>query len=145
MNPLPYLDLAILVHSCQPRKVTRSTRALAAAVGPEWSGRLVLVENAPRTATAAAARAAMVHGFPSADRRIVHCRRNLGFGSGVDLGVLECRRPFVGFFNPDGTVEPNAPFELVRALEADDEAVAAGPGGPPQRDWLPGTALVVRR
>ena len=154
---LPELDLVVLIHACAPQTLARSTAALAAAVGPEWSGRVVLVENLPLGATAAAARSLVARSFPAADRRVVSCRRNLGFAAGIDLGVLECGRPFVGFFNPDGTVDRCAPAELVRALDAEPGALAAGaaitpsfaiptPGGEPlEREWLPGAAIVVRR
>jgi GT2 family glycosyltransferase len=154
---LPELDLVVLVHACAPQTLARSTGALAAAVGPDWSGRVVLVENAPREATAAAARGLVARSFPAAEPRVVSCRRNLGFAAGIDLGVLECRRPFVGFFNPDGALDRRAPAELVRALAAEPGALAAGaaitrslelppPGGEPlEREWLPGAAVVVRR
>lgn len=145
MEHLTDLDLVMLVHACAPRKVAASARGLGTAMGQGWSGRLVLVENGARPATAAAAREAIAASFPAAEQTLVACRRNLGFAAGINLGVRECRRRFVGFFNPDGALQPNTPSALVRTLEADAAALAAGPGGPPERDWLPGTALVVRR
>lgn len=158
---LDRLDVVVVVHRCAPSLVDRSFAALHEALGDRWQGRLVVVENRPAPATSAAARKA-ARRFSAATVVIVRCRRNLGFGGGVNLGVSRTTAPFVGTFNPDGVARPDTVHLLVDALERDADAFMAGPRiAPPVKsappapappaapvevvDFVPGTAVVFRR
>jgi GT2 family glycosyltransferase len=127
-------------------------------MGREWTGAVVLVENASPAHTSAAARAQLAESFPLAAVTSVVSRRNRGFAGGVNLGVARTRAPYVGVFNPDGATRPDTIARLVAALDLDPGALAAGAcvlsgtatetpdaADPRVVDWLPGTATLYRR
>jgi GT2 family glycosyltransferase len=155
---LDRVDLVVLVHRDAPDLVARSLRALAVSMGPAWTGRLVLVQNASSRATAQIAEAETARVFPAARRIVVSSPRNLGFAAGVNLGVAHAAAPYVGTFNPDGVTRPETVARLARALDRDGRVFMAGarivptavPAAPPllpplPAAWLPGTAVLFRR
>ncbi len=151
------VDVVLLVHREPPELLARHHAALAAATGPGWRGRALLVENDPAARTSAAARAQLRVHQPDADRRVLHAPRNLGFARAMDLALDACRGRYVALVNSDGEPEPGMLHRLAEVLDAEPDAVWAapavdGPGeddhppGPPfPADELPGTALLVRR
>ena len=151
------VDLVLLVHREDPALLARHHAAVAAATGPDWRGRALLVENAPAPATSAAARAELAARYPAADRRVLTAPRNLGFARAMDLALDACRGRYVALVNSDGEPDPGMLRRLADVLDAEPRAVWAapavhGPGegdeppGPPfPADDLPGTALLVRR
>lgn len=58
---------------------------------------------------------------------IVKSEENLGFGGANNLGIRAGDAPHVLFLNSDAALYPNALGQLVAALEADPDAVMAGP------------------
>ncbi len=151
------VDVVLLVHCEPPEVLARHSAAVAAATGPGWRGRALLVENAPAPATSAAARRLLRSGHPDADRRVLSSPRNLGFARAMDLALDACRGRYVALLNSDGEPAPDVLRRLAEVLDAEPDAVWAapavsGPGedddppGPPfDVDDLPGTALLVRR
>ena len=75
---------------------------------------------------------------PSA--RVLEELVNRGYGSACNRGARETRRPLLLFLNSDAYVRPGSVEALVRALDADEGAAAAGPrlletdGQPPALD-----------
>ncbi|RBY86196.1 glycosyltransferase [Blastococcus sp. TF02A-26] len=151
------VDVVFLVHREPPELLTRHHAAVAAATGPAWRGRALLVENAPDPATSAAARAELRTRYPAADRRVLSSPRNLGFARAMDLAIDACRGRYVALVNSDGEPRPDMLRRLAEVLDAEPRALWAapavhGPGedddppGPPRpADELGGTALLVRR
>jgi GT2 family glycosyltransferase len=151
------VDVVLLVHREPPALLARHHAAVAAATGPGWRGRALLVENDPAPETSAAARAEVAARYPGADRRVLRAPRNLGFARAMDLALDACRGRYVALLNSDGEPEPGMLHRLAEVLDAEPRAVWAapavsGPGeddhppGPPfPADDLPGTALLVRR
>ncbi len=155
---LDRVDLVVLVHRDAPSVVARSVRALAVSMGPDWAGRIVLVQNASPPDTARTAQAEVARAFPAARPVAVSSSRNLGFAAGVNLGVAHAAAPYVGVFNPDGVTRPETVARLARALDRDGQVFMAGarvvstaiPAAPPilpaiPAAWLPGTAMLFRR
>ena len=151
------VDAVFLVWREPPEMLARHCAAVAAALGPGWDGRAVLVENGAAPASAAAARHELQRAFPDAELVVLRSARNLGFARAMDLALDACTRPLVAVLNSDGWPEPDTIDRLVAALAAHPRAVAVapavhGPGeddqppGPPYaEERLPGTALVARR
>ncbi len=151
------VDVVLLVHREPPEVLARHHAAVAAATGPGWRGRALLVENAPDPATSAAAHRYLHTRHPGAEERVLSSPRNLGFARAMDLAIDACRGRYVALLNSDGEPAPGMLHRLAEALDAEPDAVWAapavsGPGeddhppGPPcDADELPGTALLVRR
>jgi GT2 family glycosyltransferase len=154
---LDAVDLLVVVHRCSPEVLGRSFQALANALERSWGGTVVIVENAAASSTAAAARD-LLRLFPNARHTVVQSGRNLGFGSGVNVGMAKATAPYVGVFNPDGAVRPDTLSRLAAALEDEPRGFMAGPAIVPfdsvieasdqsvsAAAWLPGTAGLYRR
>ncbi len=157
LRPLDDVDVVFLVWREAPALLARHHAAVAAALGPEWAGRAVLVENAPPEATSEAARTQLRDRYPRAERVVLRSRRNLGFARAMDLAVDACRGRYVALVNSDGRPGPGMVARLAAELDARPRAVWAAPAvhgtgerehppGPPHlEDDLAGTALLVRR
>ena len=155
--PTGLVDVVFLAWREAPAVLARHHAAVAADLGPRWSGRAVLVENAAGPRTSEAARRELVERYPHAERVVLRARRNLGFARAIDLGLDACAARYVLVVNSDGRPEPGMTAHLVAALEAHPEAVWAAPGvhgdgepghppGPAHAvEELAGTALLVRR
>ena len=150
------LDVVFLAWREAPDALDRHHAAVAAALGADWSGAAVLVENAAPPETSAAARAALKRHYPSARRVVLRLGRNQGFGRAMNLGLAECTGRYAALVNSDGRPGPAMFARLVAALEDDPQAVWAAPAvhGPGEEggsgaveavDELAGTALVIRR
>ncbi|MGY1770490.1 glycosyltransferase [Blastococcus sp. SYSU D00813] len=151
------VDVVFLVHHEAPGMLARHHAAVAAATGPRWRGRALLVENAAAPGTSAAGRACLAQRYPAADRRVLSSPRNLGFARAMDLALDACRGRYVALVNSDGEPEPRMLLRLAEVLDAEPRAVWAapavhGPGedddppGPPRPvEELGGTAVLVRR
>ncbi|MEX5718643.1 glycosyltransferase [Geodermatophilus maliterrae] len=151
------VDVVLLVHREPPELLARHHAAVAAATGPGWRGRALLVENGALPRTSAAAREQLRTCYPEADRRVLTSRRNLGFARAMDLALDACRGRYAALVNSDGEPDPGMLRRLAEVLDAEPAAVWAapavhGPGedddppGPPfAADELAGTALLVRR
>jgi GT2 family glycosyltransferase len=151
------VDVVLLVHREPPGLLVRHHVAVAAATGPGWRGRALLVENAAPRETSAAAREQLRTRYPDADRRVLRSPRNLGFARAMDLALDACGGRYVLLVNSDGEPEPGMLRRLAEVLDAEPTAIWAapavhGPGedddppGPPVAvDELGGTALLVRR
>src|SRR5262249_6713177 len=151
-------DLVVVIHQDAPDVVARSLRALAASMGPDWGGRVVLVQNASPPLTAQMMQDEVGRAFPAAHRITVSSSRNLGFAAGVHLGGAHTAAPYVGVFNPDGVTRPETVARLAGVLDRDDQVFMAGarvgstsapdaprPLPPLPVAWLPGTAMLFRR
>ncbi|MCV2489615.1 glycosyltransferase [Geodermatophilus sp. YIM 151500] len=151
------VDVVFLVWREEPELLARHHEAVAAATGPGWRGRAVLVENAALPGTSTAARAELRRWYPHADRVVLRARRNLGFARAMDLALDACRGEYAVLVNSDGRPAPDMLRRLAAELDADPRAVLAapavhGPGeddvppGPPYDDAeVGGTAVLVRR
>jgi GT2 family glycosyltransferase len=151
------VDVVLLVHREPPGLLVRHHAAVAAATGPGWRGRALLVENAAPPESSAAAREQLRTRYPDADRRVLRSPRNLGFARAMDLALDACGGRYVLLVNSDGEPEPGMLRRLAEVLDAEPTAIWAapavhGPGedddppGPPVAvDELGGTALLVRR
>ncbi|MBM7807314.1 GT2 family glycosyltransferase [Geodermatophilus bullaregiensis] len=151
------VDVVFLVHREPPDLLVRHHAAVAAATGPGWRGRALLVENAALPRTSAAAREQLRARYPDADRRVLTSRRNLGFARAMDLALDACGGRYVALVNSDGEPDPCMLRRLAGVLDAEPAAVWAAPAvhGPGEDDDPPGppvavgelagTALLVRR
>jgi N-acetylglucosaminyl-diphospho-decaprenol L-rhamnosyltransferase len=66
-------------------------------------------------------------GFAAAGGRILTPGTNLGFARAINLALSEISAAFVLIVNPDLVLEPDALGLLLRAMETDEAAAAAGP------------------
>ncbi len=151
------VDVCFLAWREAPRMLARHHAAVAAALGADWQGSAVLIENASPAGTSAAAREQVERRYPAARRVLLRSSRNLGYGRAMNLAMAECAGRYVALLNSDGRPEPGMLRTLAEALDADPQAIWAapavhGPGergeppGPPfSEDALAGTALLIRR
>lgn len=82
---------------------------------------IVVVDNASKDGSAEVARLA------DPDVEVVALDRNVGFGSGANVGVARTTTPYVAILNPDLEVEPGATKTLVDVLERDPQVGIAAP------------------
>jgi len=109
---------AVIVHFRTPDETVRSAVAVAeTAPGAE----ILVVDNASGDGIAGRLAARV----PSA--RVVAEPANLGYGAACNRGARETARPLLLFLNSDAYVRGGAIDALVRALDADPRAAAAGP------------------
>ncbi len=151
------LDVCFLAFREAPAMLARHHAAVAAALGPGWSGRAVLAENGPPPATARAARELVRRSYPAAERLALRLPGNMGYARAMDLALAACRGRYVALVNSDGRPAPDMLTRLASALDAHPDAIWAapavhGPGepnqpaGPPHAEpVLHGMALLVRR
>ena len=83
--------------------------------------RIVVVDNASRDGSAAAARAA------GPDIEVIALDRNIGFGAGANAGVARTTTPYVAILNPDLEVEPGATKTLVDVLDQEADVGIVAP------------------
>jgi GT2 family glycosyltransferase len=109
---------AVIVHFRTPDETVRSAAAVAATAP---AAEILVVDNASRDGIAArlAARVAAA--------RVVDEPVNRGYGAACNRGARETARPLLLFLNSDAYVRPGAVDALVRVLDADPAAAAAGP------------------
>ena len=109
---------AVIVHFRTPEETVRAAAAVAEhAPGAE----ILVVDNDSRDGIASR----LAERVPSA--RAVEELVNRGYGAACNRGARETSRPLLLFLNSDAYLCPGALDALVRALEADQGAAAAGP------------------
>lgn len=151
-------DLVFLAWREAPAMLERHHAAVAAALPGGWRGSVVLIENAAPPATARAARELVSRHYGGAVRRVaLRLPRNYGFGRAMNLALAECPGEVALLQNSDGRPTPGMLDTLVRALDAQPQAIWVAPGihGPGEPDHpagpaypeqeLPGMALAIRR
>ncbi len=109
---------AVIVHYKTPRETLLAARSVAETC-PGCA--IVVVDNDSRD------RVAELLGAEAPRARLVIADSNAGYGAGCNLGALETVEPYLLFLNSDARVAPGAVAALVRALEEDPGAAAAGP------------------
>lgn len=114
-------DVTIIIVSFNTRKELEACLASLAAAPPSAPHRMVVVDNASSDGTAEAVR----RNWPGV--RLLASDRNLGFAAGNNLAIRQADSEFVLLLNSDTVVRAGAVDTLVRALESDPGAVAAGP------------------
>ncbi|HUF32038.1 MAG TPA: glycosyltransferase family 2 protein [Acidimicrobiales bacterium] len=82
---------------------------------------IVVVDNASADGSVEAVRRA----YPEVE--VVALERNIGFGSGVNQGVVRTTAPFVLVVNPDVVVHSGSTKALLQALEADPGLAVVAP------------------
>lgn len=120
----PSRVLTAILNWNQPAMSAECARAALAQDAP--GGHAVLViDNGPTAANAAALRAALPPGC-----RLVATGRNLGFAGGMNVGIREAVRgghEFVWLLNNDAFPDPGCLPDLVAALEADPTLACVTP------------------
>jgi len=114
-------DVTIIIVSFNTREELEACLASLAAAPPSTSHRVVVVDNASSDGTAEAVR----RNWPAV--RLIASDRNVGFAAGNNLAIREADSEFVLLLNSDTLVPAGAVDALVRALDSDPRAVAAGP------------------
>ncbi len=114
-------DVTIVIVSFNTREELESCLASIAAAPPSTPHRMVVVDNASSDGSPDAVR----QRWPGV--RLVASDRNVGFAAANNMAIREAASEFVLLLNSDTRVPPGSIDALVRALEADAGAVAAGP------------------
>jgi N-acetylglucosaminyl-diphospho-decaprenol L-rhamnosyltransferase len=114
----PRVSVVIVSYNAQQHLLAclRSLRANA-----ELPVEVVVVDNASRDGSAAAARAE----FPEV--RVVEAAGNLGFSKANNLGIHETTAPYVWILNPDTEVQPGNLACLARILDERADVGLVGP------------------
>jgi GT2 family glycosyltransferase len=115
-------DVAIIIVTFDTRAETEACLASIAAAPPSTPHRIIVVDNASSDGTADAVR----RNWPGV--RLIASDRNLGFAAANNVAIRDAAdSEFVLLLNSDTLVPAGAVDVLVRALNADPDAVAAGP------------------
>jgi hypothetical protein len=114
-------DVTIIIVSFNTRAELEACLASIAAAPPSVPHRVVVVDNASSDGTPEALR----RHWPGV--RLIASDRNLGFAAANNLAIREAGSEFVLLLNSDTLVPAGAIDTLVRTLESDAGAVAAGP------------------
>jgi GT2 family glycosyltransferase len=114
-------DVTIIIVSFNTWKELEACLASIAAWPPSIPHRVTVVDNASSDGSPEAVRRA----WPGV--RLIASDRNLGFAAANNLGIRDASTEFVLLLNSDTVVPAGAIDALVRALESDPGAVAAGP------------------
>ena len=114
-------DITVIIVSFNTRDELDACLASIAASPPSIAHRITVVDNASSDGTPAAVR----RDWPEV--RLIASDRNLGFAAANNLAIREAETEFVLLLNSDTRVPPGAIDAIVRALESDPGAVAAGP------------------
>lgn len=109
---------AVIVHYRTPRETVLAARSVADTC-PGCA--IVVVDNDSRDRVSEL----LAGEVPRA--RVVVADSNAGYGAGCNRGARETVEPYLLFLNSDARVAPGAVAALVRALEEDSGAAAAGP------------------
>jgi len=114
-------DVTVIIVSFNTSDELDACLASIAAAPPSIAHRITVVDNASSDGTPAAVR----RNWPGV--RLIASERNLGFAAANNLAIREAETEFVLLLNSDTRVPAGAIDALVRALESDPDAVAAGP------------------
>jgi N-acetylglucosaminyl-diphospho-decaprenol L-rhamnosyltransferase len=129
-------DVTVIVVTFDTRTELEACLASIATAPPSTPHRIVVVDNASSDGTADAVR----RNWPGV--RLIASDRNLGFAAANNVAIRSADSEFVLLLNSDTLVPAGAVDTLVRALESDAGAVAAGPrlvdaGGRPEISFGP--------
>ena len=114
-------DVTIIIVSFNTRAELEACLASLAAAPPSAAHRIIVVDNASSDGSPDAVRM----NWPGV--RLIASERNLGFAAANNLGIREAASEFVLLLNSDTLVPPGSIDALLRALDSDAGAVAAGP------------------
>jgi len=114
-------DVTIIIVSFNTRAELEACLASIAAAPPSAAHRIIVVDNASSDGSPDAVR----RNWPGV--RLIASERNLGFAAANNLGIREAASEFVLLLNSDTLVPPGSIDALLRALDSDAGAVAAGP------------------
>ena len=134
------MDLSIIIVTWNTRDLLMRCLASVYACPPDGAFEVLVVDNASADGTAAMVRErfSQVHLIESAE--------NLGFARANNQAIRESSGRFLLLLNPDTEVQPGALETLVRFMEGDPQAGAAGarllsPNGTPQLACHPAPTL----
>ncbi|MFO7691981.1 MAG: glycosyltransferase family 2 protein [Vicinamibacterales bacterium] len=114
-------DVTIIIVSFNTRAELEACLASMASAPPSAPHRIIVVDNASSDGSPDAVR----RNWPEV--RLVASERNLGFAAANNLAIREAATEFVLLLNSDTLVPAGSIDALVRALESDAGAIAAGP------------------
>jgi hypothetical protein len=114
-------DLTIVIVSFNTREELERCLESIAAAPPSMAHRIVVVDNASSDGSPGVVR----QRWPGV--KLIASDRNVGFAAANNLAILDATSEFVLLLNSDTRVPAGAIDTLVRALESDAGAVAAGP------------------
>ncbi|MBL0143146.1 MAG: glycosyltransferase [Betaproteobacteria bacterium] len=123
---MPDVDLSVVTYRPDFALLSQLFQSLAQAVGPEDRLALLVQDNSPDRAIAAAI--AAMPECKGGDFKRVDARssgENLGFGRGHNANAARGSSPWILVINQDCIVEPGALRRLVEIAVADDARVAA--------------------
>ena len=114
-------DVTIVIVSFNTRAELEGCLASIAAAPPSTAHRIVVVDNASSDGSPDAVR----QRWPGV--RLIASDRNVGFAAANNMAIREAESEFVLLLNSDTRVTAGSIDTLVRALESDAGAAAAGP------------------
>jgi glycosyltransferase involved in cell wall biosynthesis len=135
---LDVLDVAIVVSRQAPWQLAALHAALAADLSREWSGGVLVVDDAAAAATGRAARAALAGHHDRARRTVLTLPRRLGTAAAANLALDEATGAYVALLDAATRPDPGTLRLLTEVLEADEDALWAAP-------TTPGLAVLRRR
>jgi GT2 family glycosyltransferase len=124
---LDLLDVAVVVSRQEPWQLAALHAALAADLSPEWSGGVLVVDDAAPAATIRAARATLADHHARARRTILTLPRRLGTAAAANLAMGEATGVHVALIDAATRPAPGTLRALTEALEADHDALWAAP------------------
>jgi cellulose synthase/poly-beta-1,6-N-acetylglucosamine synthase-like glycosyltransferase len=124
------LDVAVVVGRRPPWQLAALQAALAADLGPRWTGGALLIEDGPSRAGARIAREALGVHHPLARRTVLTLPRRLGLAGAANLALSELTGEYVALADGGTRPGPGALSLLVRTLHDDPAALWAAPAAP---------------
>jgi hypothetical protein len=124
------LDVVVAVRSESPWLLAAQRAALDAALGPQWTGGALVVDDAARPATARAAQQSLAAHHPRARRTILRLPRRAGLAAAATLALAEATGEYVALLDGRTRPEPHALEALVAALDETPDALWAAPPSP---------------
>lgn len=124
---LDLLDVAVVVSRQAPWQLAALHAALAADLSREWSGGVLVVDDAAAAATMRAARATLADHHLRARRTVLTLPRRLGTAAAADLAMDEATGVHVALIDAATRPDPGTLRALTEALEADHDALWAAP------------------
>jgi cellulose synthase/poly-beta-1,6-N-acetylglucosamine synthase-like glycosyltransferase len=124
------LDVAVIVGRQPPWQLAALQAALAADLGPHWTGGALLVEDGATRAGARIAREALGVHHPLARRTVLTLPRRTGVAGAANLAVAEMTGEYVALADGGTRPGPGALSLLVRRLHDDPAALWAAPAAP---------------
>jgi GT2 family glycosyltransferase len=124
---LDVLDVVVVVSRQAPWQLAALQSALAADLSPEWSGGMLVVDDAAPAATARAAWTTLADHHLRARRTVLTLPRRLGTAAAADLAMHEATGVHVALIDAATRPDPGTLRALTQALEDDHDALWAAP------------------